>query len=154
MQIVPFSDTALDTVYTIQREAYRPLYEKYRDDESTPYLETRETIFCKYTKPGTQGYLFQEDGHIVGTVRVAFDPENGSARISALGVLPGYQGRGIAQHALLQIEKMHPEVKTWTLDTILEEPGNCHLYEKLGYKRFGEPKRLRDNMTLVFYKKQ
>ena len=29
---------------------------------------------------------------------------------------------------------MHSDVERWFLDTILQEAGNCHLYEKIGYK--------------------
>lgn len=153
MELVPFSVSDLDTVCEIQRAAYKPLYEKYHDDATSPYLESKETILRKYTRKDTRGFLFLREGTPVGAVRVHFDSESKIARISALGVLPRYQGQGIARQALLEIERMHPEVKTWTLDTILEERGNCHLYEKLGYRRTGEPKVLKENMTLVFYEK-
>jgi hypothetical protein len=39
------------------------------------------------------------------------------------------------------------------LDTILQEQGNCHLYEKFGYNQIGETKVINDKLTLVFYKK-
>ena len=47
--------------------------------------------------------------------------------------------------------EMHPEVKTWKLDTILQEKGNCHLYEKCGFVRVGEEKIINDKMTLIDY---
>ena len=34
-----------------------------------------------------------------------------------------------------------------------EYQGNCHLYEKVGYKQTGETKVINDRLTLVFYKK-
>lgn len=40
------------------------------------------------------------------------------------------------------------------LDTIHEESGNCHLYEKLGYVRTGQTEQLMENMTLVYYEKR
>ena len=39
-----------------------------------------------------------------------------------------------------QIEEMYPNVKEWRLDTILQEKGNCHLYENMGYEKTGEIK--------------
>ena len=75
-------------------------------------------------------------------------------KISALAVMPEYQNRGIAQSALKEIEKIHNDCKYWILDTILQEKGNCHLYEKLGYTRIGEPKKINDRLTLVDYKKE
>ena len=53
-----------------------------------------------------------------------------------------------------QFERMHPDVQRWRLDTIEEEAGNCHLYEKIGYRRTGENKVINEKMTLIFYEKE
>lgn len=153
MEIVEFQECDLDIVYVIQRAAYKPLYEKYQDHSTSPYMESKETILQKYTRPGTKGYVFVKDGVPVGAVRINLYPESKSGRVSALGVLPEYQGQGIAQEALLKIEEMHGDVERWFLDTILQEPGNCHLYEKIGYKRTGRTEAINDKLTLVFYEK-
>lgn len=153
MEIVEFQECDLDIVYAIQRAAYKPLYEKYQDHSTSPYMESKETILQKYTRPGTKGYVFVKDGVPVGAVRINLYPESKSGRVSALGVLPEYQGQGIAQEALLKIEEMHGDVEHWFLDTILQEPGNCHLYEKIGYKRTGKTEAVNEKLTLVFYEK-
>ncbi|MBR2531894.1 MAG: GNAT family N-acetyltransferase [Lachnospiraceae bacterium] len=149
-----FRERDIDTVFEIQRAAYKPLYEKYHDDSSNPYMESKDTVFRKYTRAGTSGYLFFIDSTAVGAVRIIIDDASKSGRVSALCVFPQYQGRGIAQTALLEIEKLHPDVESWFLDTILEEPGNCHLYEKIGYKRTGKTEVINEKMTLVFYEKK
>lgn len=41
----------------------------------------------------------------------------------------------------------------WELDTILQEEGNCYLYEKMGYHRTGKTVAINDKLTLVFYEK-
>lgn len=153
MEIVEFKKSDIDTIFEIQQEAYKPLYEKYHDNNSNPYMENKEIILQKYTKAGTKGYLFYKNEEPVGTVRINLYPENKSGKISALGVHPKYQNQGIAQQALIKIEEMHSEVKRWFLDTILEETGNCHLYEKIGYKRTGKIEKINENLTLVFYEK-
>ena len=89
----------------------------------------------------------------MGAVRIIIDNENKSAKVSALCVKPEYRNKGIAQQALTEIEGMYPGVGMWYLDTILEETGNCHLYEKLGYRRTGKTEAVNDKMTLVFYEK-
>lgn len=149
-----FSENDLNTVFEIQQAAFRPLYEKYHDDGSNPYMESKETILRKYTRAGTSGYLFLLDGKAVGAVRINIDDVNKIGRVSALCVLPQYQGRGIAQKALLETERLHPDVKRWVLDTILEEAGNCHLYEKAGYRKTGKTERINEKMTLVYYEKR
>lgn len=153
MEIVEFKEKDIDTVFEIQRAAYKPLYEKYHDDNLSPYMESKETVLRKYLRAGTKGYIFVKDGVPVGAVRINLYPESKSGKVSALGVLPGYQGRGIAQQALLEIERIHSDVEKWFLDTILQEPGNCHLYEKIGYKRTGKTEVINDKLTLVYYEK-
>ena len=154
MEVVEFKESDIDIVFEIQKAAYKPLYEKYHDDEMSPYMESKEKTLQKYTRRGTKGYLFYKDGVPVGTVRIYINPETKSGRVSALGVLPQYQGQGIAREALLEIERIHSDIKNWCLDTILQEAGNCHLYEKIGYKRTGKIEEINEKMTLVYYEKQ
>ena len=61
--------------------------------------------------------------------------------------------RGYAQQAMQLAEEIHGS-SGWELDTILQEKGNCHLYEKMGYKQTGETKVVNERMTLVFYHKE
>lgn len=77
-------------------------------------------------------------------------------RLSAcnpLFILPEYQGRGIAQQAISSAEALHG-AHFWELDTIAQEAGNCHLYEKMGYRATGESAPVNDRMTLVRYEKE
>jgi len=74
-------------------------------------------------------------------------------KISALCVLPEYQNRGIAQEALKQIESYYPNARKWILNTIFQEKGNCHLYEKLGYEKVGDLIQINERMALVNYVK-
>lgn len=55
-------------------------------------------------------------------------------------------------NALHIAEKLHGDTN-WELETILQEKGNCYLYEKMGYYTTGHTEKINDNMTLVFYKK-
>ena len=41
----------------------------------------------------------------------------------------------------------------WSLDTILQEEGNLHLYEKMGYHRTGRKDKINDRMDIVYYEK-
>lgn len=49
-------------------------------------------------------------------------------------------------------EEIHG-TEDWELDTILQEPKNCHLYEKLGYRQTGKKRVINERLTLVFYEK-
>ncbi len=49
-------------------------------------------------------------------------------------------------------EKYKPE-NGWILDTILQEAGNCYLYEKIGYKKTGRIDNINKKMDIVHYEK-
>lgn len=115
-------------------------------------MESKDEVLKKYTRKGTSGYVFIENSLPVGAVRII--TRGDMCKVSALAVLPEYQNKGIAQTALKEIESIHNSCSCWVLDTILQERGSCHLYEKLGYIRTGEPKKLSDTLTLVDYKKK
>lgn len=154
LEIKTFQNADIDAVFAVQQAAYLPLFQKYQDTESNPYMESKEKVLQKYTREGTQGYVFWLNGEVVGAVRINLYPEYHSGRVSALCVHPVHQGKGIAQQALNRIEEMHSNVRKWFLDTILQEKGNCHLYEKLGYHQTGRTEKINDQMTLVFYEKK
>ena len=63
-----------------------------------------------------------------------------------------FRNRGLAQKTFEEIEKIHGSDK-WKLETILQEEGNCHLYEKLGYKRTGLVENINERMDIVYYEK-
>ena len=54
--------------------------------------------------------------------------------------------------SLIAAEKMYGS-NHWCLDTILQESGNLHLYEKMGYHRTGKIQKINDRMDIVFYEK-
>lgn len=74
--------------------------------------------------------------------------------ISPMFIHPIYQGKGIAQKVIILIEGMFSKAQCFELATILEEERNCFLYEKMGYKRTEETKKLNDKTTLIYYKKK
>ena len=59
---------------------------------------------------------------------------------------------GIAQKAIQEVEEIHGN-DNWKLETILQEEKNCHLYEKMGYKKTGKTEKINEKLTLVFYEK-
>ena len=152
IEVIEFQKEFLDAVFDRRKKAYKPLFDKYHDTNTSPYLESKEDVLEKYTRPGTYGYVFLEEGMPVGTARII--ARGYVCKVAALAVLPEYQNRGIAQAALKEIELLHSDCKCWILDTILQEKGNCHLYEKLGYVRIGEPQAINNYLTLINYKKE
>lgn len=63
-----------------------------------------------------------------------------------------FRNRGLAQRTFDEIEKIHG-ANNWKLDTILQEKGNCHLYEKMGYVKTGMTEKVNERMDIVYYEK-
>lgn len=142
----------LQVLHQIQIESFKPLLEKYQDNDLSPGNESIEQIIRKFQQDFTVYWLIKRDDYLVGGVRVVTQGE-GCYRVSPIFILPSEQGKGIAQEAFRLLEAYYQEARLWTLDTILEEAGNCHLYEKLGYIKTGKTEKIKDGMTIVYYQK-
>ena len=142
----------LSLLHSMQIESFRPLYEKYRD-EGSPALESLDRIRARAAQPGRKYYFVVWNGARVGAINIA-DRSTESEKIfyvSPLFILPRYQNRGLGFAALQHAFALHPEADAWRLDTIAQEKGNCHLYEKCGFVRTGGEHVINDAMTLVDY---
>ena len=73
-------------------------------------------------------------------------------RVAPVFIMKEFRNNGLAQNAFEEVEKIHGH-DNWKLDTILQEEGNCYLYEKLGYKRTGLVENINDKMDIVYYEK-
>ena len=144
--------TKAPEIHAVQRQAFLPLLKKYGDHPGSPASESIKTLAEKIDRPESDCYVFLIDNEIVGSVRIT-KQNKATYKISALCVLPRFQNLGIAQESIKRIESIYPHAQKWILDTILEEDGNCHLYEKLGYVRTGTPHKINEHMTLIDYEK-
>ena len=143
----------LDTILQMQKEAFSELYAKYQDTETSPATEKYKDILFRFNQPETTYYFIMADNIKVGVIRIV-DGKDGVTRkrISPIFIMPEYRNKGYAQQAIKEAERIHGE-NHWKLDTILQEKGNCYLYEKLGYHQTGKTEQINDKMTIVFYEK-
>ena len=140
----------------MQIQSFMPLYEKYHD-EGSPAIEPIERVRSRASQENRKYFFIVKDGARVGAINVGrklHDPEESCFYISPLFVLPKYQNQGIGYVAIQKAFALYPEVRVWKLDTILQESGNCHLYEKCGFVRVGEEHVMNEKMTLVDYEKR
>jgi len=142
-----------ETIWNMQREAFQDLYMKYQDDETSPAVEPLDKVMMRLNQHFTYYYFIVCEGETVGAIRIVDKKELGkNKRISPIFIMKQFRNKGIAQEAILEAERIHGS-ENWELDTILEEKGNCHLYEKMGYVKTGKTECINDKLTLVFYKK-
>ena len=141
------------TLWEMQVKSFQKLLDKYQDYETSPASEPINKMIGRLNQKQTYYYFICVDNVRVGAIRVIdYQTVERNKRISPLFILPEYQNRGIAQNAMRICEQIHGCEK-WELDTILQEAGNCYLYEKMGYHKTGKTERINDKLTLVFYEK-
>ena len=138
-------------LHQLQTASFASLLEKYQDFDTNPGAEPLEKIYARYDQPYTAYYLILQKEQVVGMLRVCNHGER--CRLSPICVLPEYQGRGYASAAIGDMETLYPAAHQWELDTILQEEPLCRLYERLGYMKTGEYRRIKEGMDLVFYRK-
>ncbi len=153
MKLVRIGIEEAEKLWEMQVAAFQELYEKYQDTETSPAAEKIDKIQMRLNQSFTYYYFIEVEGNTVGAIRIVDEKEEGKAkRISPVFVMPEYRNKGYAQKAMQLAEEIHGS-SNWELDTILQEKGNCHLYEKMGYYRTGKTEVINDKLTLLFYKK-
>ena len=141
-----------EIIWRMQRVAFAELLERYQDFDTNPGNESLEKVEWRFSFPATYFYFIRVDGVNAGAIRVIDHQDESPKKISPLFVMPEYRGKGVAQAAIRAAEVIHGS-ENWQLGTILQEKGNCHLYEKMGYRQTGKTQIINDRLTLVFYEK-
>ena len=153
MKLVRIGIQDADKLWKMQVEAFQDLYKKYQDTETSPATEGIDKIQMRLNQPFTYYYFIEEDDTTVGAIRVVDKEEGKAKRISPVFIMSEHRNKGYAQKAIQLVEEIHGN-SDWELDTILQEEGNCYLYEKLGYRQTGKTEAINDKLTLVFYRKE
>lgn len=152
IELIPAKIEDIETILNMQITSFAELLEKYQDYDTSPANENYDNILFRFNQPETTYYFIYADNNKVGVIRVVDNKGKNRKRISPIFILPEYRNQGYAQQAIIEAERIYGK-SGWELDTILQEKGNCHLYEKLGYKSTGTTKVINDKLTLVFYEK-
>jgi len=157
-QLVLATEKDAELIHQLKKEAFMPLYNKYHDDETSPVTEGIERDLWRIKREGSDYYIIQLGGEKIGGVRIAdslgrFEYEEGVFYISPIFIVPKYQNCGLGFAVIEKVFEMYCHAKKWRLDTIVQEKGNCHLYEKCGFVRVGEERIINEYMTLIDYEK-
>lgn len=152
MELKRASVNDAETIWNMQKEAFAELLDKYRDYDISPANEPIEWIEARLLQPYTYFYYIVEDNNTVGAIRVVDIKDGSRKRISPIFIMKEFRNRGYAQRAIAEAENIHGH-DCWELDTILQEYGNCYLYEKMGYRQTGQTKIINEIMTIVYYEK-
>ena len=152
IELKPITREDIATVWKMQVEAFQVLLDKYQDYDTSPASEPVDKVLARFEQPWTTYFFILANGEKAGVIRVVDKKDGSRKRISPIWIMPEFRNRGYAQQAILAAEKIYGSGH-WCLDTILQEKGNLHLYEKLGYHRTGRVDKINDKMDIVYYEK-
>ena len=142
----------MQIIWEMQVKAFSALLEKYQDYDTSPAAENFEKVMERFQQPWTTYYFISTGTETVGVIRVVDKKDGSRKRISPIWIMQEYRNKGYAQAAMIAAEHIYgPE--NWSLDTILQEKGNLHLYEKMGYHQTGQIEKINDRMDIVYYEK-
>lgn len=142
----------IELIWKMQVEAFSALLETYQDYDMSPAAESIDNIRTKFEQPWTTYYFMVRDNVIVGALRLVNKNDGSRKRISPIWIMPKFRNKGYAQQAMAELERIYGS-DNWCLDTILQEKGNIHLYEKMGYHRTGRIEHINERMDIVFFEK-
>ncbi|MCR5268202.1 MAG: GNAT family N-acetyltransferase [Lachnospiraceae bacterium] len=152
IELKPVGRGDIETVWKMQVEAFSELLEKYEDHDMSPAAESVEKVLARFEQPWTTYFFIMVNDEKVGVIRVVDKKDGSRKRISPIWIMPEYRNKGYATQAIIAVEEKYG-ANGWCLDTILQEKGNLHLYEKLGYHQTGRIEKVNDRMDIVFYEK-
>ena len=152
IKLVAASKEDAQTIWKMQVEAFSELLEKYKDYDTSPGAEDVGKIEWRFSFPATNFYFIMAEDVKVGVIRVVDHKDGRPKKISPIFIMKEYRNKGYAQEAMREAERIHGSTG-WCLDTILQEEGNLHLYEKMGYHQTGRIEKINDRMDIVFYEK-
>ena len=142
----------LQKIWEMQVEAFKGLLEVYQDYDMSPAAESIDKIVARFEQPWTTYFFIEAEGTDVGAVRIKKKKDGSRKRISPIWIMKEFRGKGYAQDAIRALEALYG-TDNWCLDTILQEKGNCHLYEKMGYHQTGRIDNINERMDIVYYEK-
>lgn len=85
-------------------------------------------------------YKIMLDGEIIGTFWLDHETDDrpDHFELQDFCIIPEFQNKGYGTKVMELMEKLHPNIKIWSLQTSHFSVRNQHLYEKMGYKKIGQ----------------
>lgn len=151
VQLVLAQRSDAQLIHGLKREAFMPLYEIYRDDETDPLIlllrqnKHRRNQIC---------ILLTHNPHPADhPTLINYQPVIRILLCQLTHHLIHRIHNRIGSAVLEQLFQMYPETFCWRLVTIREEERNCHLYEKMGFCNTLSARKVSGNMTLIGYER-
>jgi ribosomal protein S18 acetylase RimI-like enzyme len=151
IQLIKATADDAENLVSIQKKAFKRLYDIYKDERS-PYLKGTEEIFRWLNNPNVSIYKIHADEMLCGGIAV-FKKPNDEYYLARLYVLTKLQRQGIASKVIKLCEACFDDAKKWMLDFPADQIANKKCYEKAGYIDTGIREVRNEKLTLAVYEK-
>lgn len=145
---------------SIQKAAFKPLYERYHD-EGSPYLRSERDILVRLDREDSLYYTIMYDGQIVGGILYKFNCStpfcerlnDGEYYLCRIYIKPDVQGNQIARTAIRLCEENFTDATKYFVDFPEDLEMNRRCYESVGYTDTGRRLDVEGKLTLACFTK-
>ena len=139
----------------VQRESFAIYAKRYGDFDSNPYyMDLHRMEFNINYRFGQYYKLIDKDtGEIIGGLFCFELDEKETMKIAQFYFLEPYQHLGYGSDVLKKLFTIHPQVKKWYVDTIMQEEYNVEFYKHLGFEIIDEEEE-HEGLTFVTFLKK
>ncbi len=157
--VTPTAAADAEILAAIQKEAFRPLYERYHD-ERNPHLRGAEDILRRLNRAEYRYFTIREDGKIVGgiyyvcTGSTPFWPALAADEcyLGRIYITPDRQDHRIAREAIRMTMEEFPAVRRFYVDFPADLEKNRRCYASVGFTDTGRRMEIENGkLTLAFY---
>lgn len=144
----------------IQKEAFKPLYDRYHD-EGSPYFRSERDILVRLDREDSQYYTIMDNGQIVGGILYKHNCStpfcemlnDGEYYLCRIYIKPDAQGKQIARTAIKLCEENFTDATKYFVDFPEDLEMNRRCYESVGYVDTGKRLNVEKNLTLACFTK-
>lgn len=124
----------------LQKDAFAIYRDKYGDFDSNPYnMDLHRMEFnIKYRYGQYYKLLNNETSKLIGGLFCFELDEKPIMKIAQFYLKEEYQHLGYGTFVLETLFKLNPNVKTWYVDTIMQEEYNLEFYKHIGFEVIDE----------------
>lgn len=139
----------------VQKESFAVYAKRYGDFDSNPYYMDlhRMEFNIKYRFGQYYKLLDKEKKEIIGGLFCFELEEKETMKIAQFYFLEPYQHLGYGSDVLKKLFALHPQVKKWYVDTIMQEEYNVEFYQHLGFEIIDEEEEHEGLTFVTFFKK-
>ena len=127
LTLAPLEPSQVPPFKRYAQEAFQRGYEDYFGPTDCVILPEKD-IDQSLETAGAAAYAALSDGQLVGGAIVVIDQARAQGDLHFLFVKRGVQNKGIGKFIWTEIERLHPEVRTWETCTPYFDRRNVHFY--------------------------